>query len=389
MSLAPQATLLHGPIAPVESERLPCTIDIHLQSSSFDHLLSVMRFHGTSRVSRPEDGKHAFGRQTNRSGEQHTGVSGRFFSVGSDACTGHNWCEERLLVRLRKENAGRLILNSGNYWEIRWELVGTNLGSRFSTVSTPTDKTRETAAERSPFDMLNDASAVIRECIPQRTFMRFLGGEPTMYWGELMEFFRLVEADSTLRQLPIVIHTNGVDIGTGKVDLEPLETLRLHFLFELSLKGTSDLEFVVLTGERSVLYQDQLRACEKLRSIMQKSSRVSVIPVLGYYHTAARGTAKFYLVNPATGRPLFDNTEKWDPSFRRIWESARVKWVDLLRLFPMVRRQDILDGFGPQGAEIIAEDQRGVPVNPGGIFPLKPKPSVYAKSIVDLRYWER
>jgi pyruvate-formate lyase-activating enzyme len=293
------------------------------------------------------------------------------------------------LIRFKKQNAGRAIIWTGGYWEIRWELSGSNLGSRFSSARTPSGEGRkDTGIEHSPGEVLGDTSAALAQCDPKRTFIRFLGGEPTLYWEDLLEAFRLFDSDDALRPIPVVVQTNGIDIGTGKVDLTPLSSLRIRFLFELLLKGTNDLEFLVLTGERSALYKEQLKAYAQIRRARQRTSNVALVPVLAYYHTAAKGIAKYYLVNPGTGKPLFDNVEKWDPSFRRLWNSAPVKWADLLKLFPMVKRKDILEGFGPQGAEIIAEDPKGVAVNPGGIFPIRPRPSAYAKSIVDHTYWE-
>jgi len=240
---------------------------------------------------------------------------------------------------------------------------------------------------KSPDDVLGSTLGMVSD--PSNVFIRFTGGEPTLYWSEIVQIFNLFQGNHSTSQIPVLIQTNGVEIGKESIPLNALaSTSRLQYLIELSFKGTNREEFSILTGRPPELYERQLKAYEILGDLSHKRPNLSVAAVLGIYHSSVRGKkSKYVFVNPTNGRILFDNVAAWDERFRTLWQSAELKWVEPLRMFPVGVWNTVCRRCGPQGAGILKYHHRGVSTNLQDLFPAKPKSYEYARLIVQRSFW--
>jgi len=276
-----------------------------------------------------------------------------------------------------------------NLREIRWDVVGCNLRCQFCW--SPASRYRETG---DPTVIVQDDQAVAQTGRlvenPDRTFLRFTGGEPTLFaWDEVEYVTKCLGQDERLARVPILIQTNGIRIGEGKAPIDWLITRdNQRFLFEVSFKGTNAAEFELLTGKSAELYDQQFAGYDLLNDLAQTSGHVGVVAVLGVYHSAVDSTSQFTFVDPTNGSLLFDDVELWDPRFKDVWGSARFKWVEPLRRSPQGLWQRVLDRCGSQGSGIIAESPAGVATNQQRQFPAKPKSADYASQLVNLQFWD-
>lgn len=272
--------------------------------------------------------------------------------------------------------------------EIRWDVVGCNLRCQFcwSPASRP-EESGEPSVGKSPEDVLRDTLGHVHA--PSNTFIRFTGGEPTLYWNAILRTLKLFEGDHSISQIPILIQTNGIEIGKGNVVPHVFSsTSKQLYLLELSFKGTSKEEFSILTGKAPDLYACQLNAYEILVDVSQKSENVAVAVVLGVYHSSVvKKESKYVFLNPSSGKILFDDPGLWDERFRQIWQSAKLKWVEGLRMFPKGVWQSLWRRCGPQGSGILKYYPLGYPTNVDDLFPMKPKSYEYARLIVEKSFW--
>ena len=221
-----------------------------------------------------------------------------------------------------------------------------------------------------------------------RTFIRFTGGEPTLQWFHITETLKKFQATNTPPKAPILIQTNGIEIGRGTATLDVLAADPSQFyLFELSFKGTNSDEFALLTGKAAELYEHQLVGYQRLRELSRTARNVAVVAVLGVYHSSTRGPSKYTFVNPGTGRLLFDDQEKWDPRFLALWRSTPLKWVEPLRMSPMGVWKNVLKRCSPGGARVLQNFPEGTLTNAIRLFPAKPKSGDYALQIVSKYFW--
>ena len=161
-----------------------------------------------------------------------------------------------------KYSPGLCRYNSG-YKEIRWDVVGCNLQCQFCW--SPASRAGCSSVQK-------EQKAIYRDTLSQGpnhidTFIRFTGGEPTLCWDNISEIFSYYEADAVLRNIPVLIQTNGVEIGRGNVDINSfLSKTKQCYLIELSMKGTNRDEFALLTDRDASLYEYQLKAYTALRT---------------------------------------------------------------------------------------------------------------------------
>jgi len=90
--------------------------------------------------------------------------------------------------------------------------------------------------------------------------LRISGNEPTITWGHLMKILELVEKDGRFK---FILETNGILIGSDESkarDLSGFTSLHVR----VSLKGTCEQEFSILTGARPEAFGLQLKALENL-----------------------------------------------------------------------------------------------------------------------------
>lgn len=90
--------------------------------------------------------------------------------------------------------------------------------------------------------------------------LRISGNEPTLTWQHLLRVLELLEEDGRFH---FVLETNGITLGSDKGKARELSKFsRVHV--RVSLKGTSEEEFHVLTGARPEFYAVQLNALKNL-----------------------------------------------------------------------------------------------------------------------------
>lgn len=294
------------------------------------------------------------------------------------------------MIAFRKKYAPGTCAYSSGVKEIRWDVVGCNLRCQFcwSPASRP-EKTGKAKVYKSPDEVLIDT--LMESSKESRVFIRFTGGEPTLYWDELLRVFSLLGKNAQTRTIPILIQTNGIRIGKGEIDIEALnsgDAKHLDFLFELSLKGTNSEEFGILTGRDSELYEFQLKGYDDLLALSRTHRKVSVVAVLGVYHSSVSGNSKYVFVNPHNYGILFENSTLWDPRFERLWNSARLKWVEPLRMSPKGMWEDLWRRCGPEGSGILKHYPQSRRTNQMSFFPAKPKSYKYAQMLADRTFWQ-
>jgi sulfatase maturation enzyme AslB (radical SAM superfamily) len=247
----------------------------------------------------------------------------------------------------------------------------------------------ETIVQRNATEIYDETVKNIK--YPSKSFIRFTGGEPTIYWKELIQVFSLLADNKRVGNIPILVQTNGILIGSGEVDLNELNrqpTAKLRFLFELSLKGTNDVEFEILTTKPKKLYEHQLSAYEKFKTAQKTNPNLSFVTVLGIYHSAINNQySKYAFVYPSDGHLMFDKHKPWHHKFEKIWNESERKWVEPLRMSPKGVWENVVKRCGEDGARILKYFPNGVRTNPGFVFPAKPKGYEYARGIVNDEYW--
>src|SRR4030065_175814 len=155
------------------------------------------------------------------------------------------------MIKFRKKNApGFCTHKRTGFHEIRWDVVGCNLRCQFcwSPASRPED-IKEKVISKNASDILATTLATLSSLEASKTFIRFTGGEPTLYWNELSHVFDLFENNDIINKIPILIQTNGIEIGKGLDLTGLLFKKRQQYLFEVSLKGTNKEKFSLLTGK--------------------------------------------------------------------------------------------------------------------------------------------
>lgn len=291
------------------------------------------------------------------------------------------------MLRVREKYSPGSCEYDGQIREVRWDLSGCNLRCLFcwSPASRP-EETGDRVTSLHPADVARRTAWTIGD--PSKAFIRFTGGEPTLQWGEIEAALAAIRQSSPARRPPILLQTNGIEIGRGRLDLGELALdPNQLYLFEVSFKGTNPTEFTLLTGKSPDMYEFQLAGYRRLFEFSRVNNNVAVVAVLGVYHSATGGTSKYAFVDPETGWVLFDDQRKWYPEFTAIWSAAPLKWVERLRMSPPGLWENVLARCGPQAAGVIAHFPQGIDTNPKGLFPAKPPSAQYARKIVGTLFW--
>lgn len=294
------------------------------------------------------------------------------------------------MIAFRKKYApGEYEYRSG-YREIRWDVAGCNLSCQFCwSPASRLEETDEPSISRSEEDVYEKTKGMLEKMkCSHKVFIRFTGGEPMLYRKQISKVFELFGQDKRMRKIPVLIQTNGIEIGNGNVVIADIKSITKQLcLVELSFKGTSNEEFSILTGKKPELFKYQLKAYEILNDFSQSNRNLIVVAVLGIYHSAVKSKSKYVFVNPDNGNILFDNIGSWSPQFKEIWCSAKQKWVEPLRMSPKGIWENLYKRCGPQGTGILKHYTNGISVNREGIFASKPKSYEYARLIVQRAFW--
>lgn len=126
------------------------------------------------------------------------------------------------MLKIRKKYSPGTYSYDNIYNEIRWDLVSCNLKCLFcwSPASRP-DETKDEYLYKSSSDVINETIKKINALGNDKIFIRFTGGEPTLYWDDLCTILTYFDSDDQINKFPILIQTNGIIIGQG-LNLQPL-----------------------------------------------------------------------------------------------------------------------------------------------------------------------
>lgn len=293
------------------------------------------------------------------------------------------------MIPFRKKYSPGVCRHKPNYTEIRWDVIGCNLKCQFcwSPASRPLE-TKEPSINKSADEVYEDTQSAIIQ--PEHTFIRFTGGEPTLYSQELFDILLRYDKNKTLCQIPIIIQTNGLLIGKGQVNINLLNLLdKQKILFELSFKGTNEREFNILTGLDPVQYIHQINAYERIKELSISKKNIAVIAVLGIYHSSLNSQSKYAFIDPETKNLLFDNQNEWSEKFKSIWENTTDKWVESLRMSPKGMWDNLCKRCGEIGTGILKKFPDRVQTNIDGVFISKPKSYEYAKMLINNSFWNQ
>ncbi len=111
----------------------------------------------------------------------------------------------------------------------------------------------------------------------------YSGLEPLISIPQIYETLKLVAENEELRQLGVLIRTNGILANNSRIIsiLDKLSDLGLDCRFQVSLKGVNPQQFAWLTGKSSALFKRQLSGYDQLARIF---SQENVMLTLGIYH---------------------------------------------------------------------------------------------------------
>lgn len=136
------------------------------------------------------------------------------------------------------------------------DCVGCNLRCIFCWSNVPRDNPTMSWKFYSPEEIYHNLIKIAER--RRYRLLRISGNEPTICWDHLIKILELVEQDGRFK---FILETNGTLIDESKAkDLS--EFRRVHV--RVSLKGTCEGEFSLLTGARPEAFELQLNALKHL-----------------------------------------------------------------------------------------------------------------------------
>lgn len=138
------------------------------------------------------------------------------------------------------------------------DCVGCNLRCIFCWSNFPRDNPQASWGFYSPEEVYSKLSSIASS--RGYGLLRVSGNEPTLCWNHLIELLELIESDGRFK---FVLETNGILIGSDRSKARELSSFtKLHV--RVSLKGTCEEEFSLLTRAKPEAFELQLRALENL-----------------------------------------------------------------------------------------------------------------------------
>lgn len=157
-------------------------------------------------------------------------------------------------------------------------------------------------------------------------WLRITGGEPFLDLeraSELCTVLKLLEENSESFNNDVVIQTNGYVLGNDKNCREITKQLAdssLDVLVEISLKGTCDDEFSLITHLPSRSFYIQLKAVENLRKNIKSVRNLTYRVVMGFGPNNVSETLPTHMfIHPNRGF-LLQMRKRWDSNFTRLQE---------------------------------------------------------------------
>jgi len=112
--------------------------------------------------------------------------------------------------------------------------------------------------------------------------IRITGNEPSLQWDHVFELLKLIDR-SKLSGCKVIVETNGILFGMGRVSFEGLDELEIDIDIDVSFKGVNYDQFEWLSSSRREYFRYQIEGFVKLFDYYE-GSNVNVNPVLGINH---------------------------------------------------------------------------------------------------------
>lgn len=189
----------------------------------------------------------------------------------------------------------------------------------YSTVKFPLDSQRR--IEITSDELSNDVIEFLRKH-PKICYVQLTGGEPILNDSRSEETIKSLSMlnREINKKVRIIYQTNGYTIGQKSelpsffYELKKLENIEI--LFELSIKGTNEDEFAILSGiQNRQGFEFQLRSYWLLRNL--EFHNINVVARLGTGHH--RNTVHF--INPITKKSLFCR-KNWSSEFKEVFDDT-------------------------------------------------------------------
>ncbi len=113
--------------------------------------------------------------------------------------------------------------------------------------------------------------------------IRITGNEPSLQWNHVFELLKLIDRSEKLKSCKVIVETNGIMFGIGKVGFTGLDDLEIEIDIDISFKGVNYDQFEWLSSVRRELFRYQIEGFVKLFDHYE-GSNVNVNPVLGINH---------------------------------------------------------------------------------------------------------
>lgn len=189
-------------------------------------------------------------------------------------------------------------------------------------------------------------------------WFRIIGGEPFLNEQNVREYVALIsEFDDEIISLfegRILIQTNGITLG--KLNVDQLESLftplkgkdSLKVVVEVSIKGSNEQEYMILTSSIADNYHKSINAVRNLSYISTRIPNVGWTAVAGFgigITNLASGNISrenyiktFY--NPDNNTPFY-HPDNWDKEFQEVYDLQTSKYSRIFaNKFPMFGIED-------------------------------------------------
>ncbi len=160
---------------------------------------------------------------------------------------------------------------------------------------------------KTPEEVVRDITCRVKEVMEDRLVrrskyrfgvIRITGNEPTLQWDHLMEVLKILDDVERLYELSpsesvaeivhkckVIVETNGVAIGMGRVDFSRVEEVdNVVIDFDVSFKGVNEEQFEWLSDRPRSYFKYQIEGFVKMFDFAEDIDNVNVNPVLGINH---------------------------------------------------------------------------------------------------------
>lgn len=140
---------------------------------------------------------------------------------------------------------------------------------------------------------------------------------------ELCDILKLIEGEADSFSEDVVIQTNGFVFANSGVCLKIIQNLAglsLDILIEVSLKGTCNEEFSLLTLLPERNFRTQLEAAKNLMDMIEGNDNLAYRLIIGYGPNKVNENLPTHLLVHPEHSYILQMRERWDPDFVGLYE---------------------------------------------------------------------